>query len=337
MDSYNTFEEKNEKFAENERIDTPEQFETMIQKLTDLRKKSKVRCVFRGICEAKYKLFTSLQREWLTMDMSTVSNGKTPSHYVECMISTLKDRNNALMKYFRALDVSVNDWLLLAFLQHYGAPSPLLDFSRDFIPALYFMCLGMKQDYSNNPIDHYASLVYYQTVEICANGYEKLGTTAWNSWDVNGRPNLKKVVDRDKFVEQHLSFGKVMANKDIEVITSDEGKTQIKKSKESYVTSFPIGNLNMVSQTGEFVCNLSEDKPLEDLFVSRKGIPLIHCFNIHKSLFEYIIDKYFDGSIEKTTPALFPTEYMLAQETRTKALRTIFTNANNEPQEDVDR
>ena len=316
MDCYTSLQDKALHFATCKTVNTIAEFETMIDELKSMKKAKELRTVFRGLPEAKFKLFTSLQREWLISGLS--ARFANPVDYINLMLDDLKLPSNDLKRYLGSMGVHPNDWLLLAFLQHYGAPSPLLDFTKDYIPALYFMCKGLKPTDSDKDIENYASIVGYNTVQVCDGCTQKLGTTAFELY------TAQQPADSENFIKVELSFANIMKNRDIEIISVDDGKTRIKKTKQKTILEFPVGNLNMIKQEGEFVCNVNPHTPLEDLMVNttgRRNSRLMFCYNIHKSLYEYILDKHLHGSMDFMTDYLFPSEYKIAEIAHKNALR----------------
>lgn len=212
--------------------------------------------------------------------------------------------------------------MLLAMLQHYGAPSPLLDFTKDYIPALYFMCLGLKHAYSTNPIDQYCSIVYFKGVDACAHVLENLPKTGLSIYN-SSNPRPTKYNEKIEFIRTELSFERIMNGRTLELIPSYKGVTKISHNNHQWILNLPISNMNMTSQEGEFICNISATEPLENLMKSG-NTNYLHCFNIHKSLVDYIIDKYLGGSLEEARKKLFPTEYQAVQDIYYRTMASIF-------------
>lgn len=303
-------------------INTAQELDDVISEFTSL-KRSNQHALFRGICESKYKLYTSLQRECFAKN---IDFNKTPIRSIILkLIENGRDNpksHNILPEYFAKLGIPLNDWMLLAILQHYGAPSPLLDFTKDYMPALYFMCLGMKHFYSVNEVDQYASIVYFKAVDACAHVIENLTKTGLNIYK-NENISFKTYKDRDKFVLENLSFEKIMGDRDIELIPSYKGVTKILHGNYKFIANIPISNMNMASQEGEFICSTADSVPIEDLMVNG-NIRYLHCINIHKSLYNYIIERYLMGSLEEVRKKLFPTEYQAAQDIYSRTMSSIF-------------
>lgn len=324
MKEYSSFEEKKAFFNPDtwRIIDSPSEFENLISDFREF-KQGNSHTVFRGICNAKYKLYTSLQRECFSKNIDT--NEITPKKIVIKLLSEARkpSNKNILPDYYRQLGIPLNDWLLLAILQHYGAPSPLLDFTKDFLPALYFMCLNMVSAYSQNEIDKYFSIVYFKGVDACAHVIENIRKTGLNIYK-RDTPGLETYQERAKFSIEALSFENIMRDRELELIPSYKGVTNITHNNNKWIVNLPISNMNMVSQEGEFICNISPDKPIEEL-MRNNGINYLNCVNIHKKLYHYIIDKYLAGSLDFMRNKLFPSESQAASDIYFRTMSSLFS------------
>ncbi len=319
MEIYSNIGDKRNHFASSVEINNPIEFDQKFEELLELAASTKLHAVFRGVPEAKYKLYTSLQRELFNLNLNEAGLGKKMTIQ---LLANAKEPSRKWANYFKSMGVAENDWLYLALLQHYGAPSPLLDFSKNPKVALYFMCKGLQSRHSTEEIDHYASLVYYKNVEVCKDVAHSLKKTAEEVY----KGKVPKPSTRDEIqalIKDDLSFENVMRDQDIEIITAYKGITHITINKKKSVFTLPVTNMNMVSQEGEFVCNVSDDKPMEDLF-QKDGRRYLYCLNIHKSLYNYIVSKYFKGSMELQSREFFPSDRELAEDVRMKTLEQLW-------------
>lgn len=313
MEVYQSLEYKRKFFDEFATVNTPDEFEGEFSKLKEFEKNTKLHVAFRGIPEAKYKLYTSLQRELFSLNLSKKGLAKS---FTLKLIENAK-KQTQWSNYFNAMGISMNDWLYLALLQHYSAPSPLLDFSKNPKVALYFMCKGLHFGYSGEEIDHYASIVYYKNVEVCRDITQKLTRTASDIYK-NMRLESDDSIKIQDFIRDDLSFDKVMQDKEIEVITAYKKVATVKVDK-NVVFSIPMTNMNMVSQEGEFVCNISDNQPIEIMF-TKGNKRYLSCLNIHKSLFTYIVNRYFGDSLEQQSKMFFPSDKEIAARVKDETL-----------------
>ncbi len=291
MEHYNT-ETKEKQFSNYRRICSVDKLEEIIVEFKKLQNNRKLHCVFRGVNEAKYKLFNSAQRKWQNWDLSKI--GIPYKDRINCLLFSCY--NSLLPRYYKRLGISVNDWLYLSFLQHYNAPSPFLDFSKDFKAALFFACYNV-QSYgtTENELDNYMSIYYFKFVDAAQqiDSLKNIAETLTKQHNIN-----------DEHFYEKLSFDMVMKDRDVIFVPSYSNIMKVGKKKNQLILA--TANLRSTSQEGEFVCNGTENKPLEMLF--REHGAELYCVDIHKGLCNYMIQNYLDGSIENARKKYFPQE-----------------------------
>ena len=111
---------------------------------------------FRGVNEAKYKMMTSLQRMCPSKELTKQKD------YLTGLLSKVRD-SSSVINFFNNNKISINDLSCLSLMQHYGLPTPLLDFSTDIKIALSFAAHEMKTPSGLEDIDNYASLYAFDT------------------------------------------------------------------------------------------------------------------------------------------------------------------------------
>lgn len=118
--------------------------------------------IFRGMNEAKYKIFSSLQRRF---QLGAINSKTYPTlfSFMYHEIQGLKD-STVLPEYYKSLGTPVTDYLYMSFLQHYSAPTSLIDFSKSLDVALYFATRDVKYSYSakSKDISNYVSLYWIE-------------------------------------------------------------------------------------------------------------------------------------------------------------------------------
>ena len=295
LEEYSNLTQK-EAFFETTNISTHKEFDDFYDeiKTKDL--------LYRGIYEAKYKIYTSAQREWITNEYS--KQGISFIQFIQSIISNIRKRT-ILSQYYKSLNIHENDLLYISLLQHFGAPSPLLDFTHNLNIALYFALDGLKVASSNNDIDNYFSLYILdrnrygnQLVDIVtmlSNGRESGIKMLKEFMDLN--PNQPVDYSLLKHIDEYTKW--------IKDDGTNEGLCKIdcgfldnplkSKTFPMYETNEILywSNINLIAQEGCFVFYSKENAPLEQYFgVDNEFLPKLKCVNIHKSLAEYIKNKY---------------------------------------------
>lgn len=138
--------------------------------------------IYRGVCEAKHKMLTSLQVYYSLNKKLPLP----PREFVNAEIHKLRVANNHLFpRYFRMMDIEDTDFMYLSMMQHYRAKTPFLDFSYSLDSALFFAYDGYKKSWccSKNNINNYVSLYWIEepskhielvdTIKMLANSLRK--------------------------------------------------------------------------------------------------------------------------------------------------------------------
>ena len=321
VQSYKSWAEKEAYYADNRIINKPDDLDVIIHKLTEYEQQTKIRYVFRGVSEAKYKLYTSAQRVWHTRNLE--KNGISFLSFINGILQAAKKFNHGLLcDYFQRLGVTINDWLILSFLQHYGAPSPLLDFSKKVEAALFFG-INTPSIPIENDLNHYFSIYYYKTVDITHYISKSI-------YKLIKQDDEIKIMDFETTAQyetlqsqiwKKYAFLNLMEHHTTLIIPTYPNNRIIKNKENKTISEYVIANLNSTAQNGEFVCNGTSDKPLEEIFKSGTK-PYIHCINIHKSLREYIICKYLEGDIIRAQHKYYPSEKDIAEQSYIEYMKT---------------
>ena len=268
---YSDFNEKSQSFSCSKQIDSIEQLNSFLS-----RHKHNRKFFFRGVNEAKYKLYTSAQRKWLIENVKTNCGGTLYSDFVKGLIRRFYHLRESLMKrYFKCIKLRINALNAMCYMQHYGAPTPMLDFTTDIKIALFFMVLDAKSDNSFD-IDGYCSLYTIEKRE-CTN-------VELFHYD-NEQKDFLELNYFDKSKLYYIDFAQASKRNQFSMFTKPN-------------------NLNMVAQKGVLLLHNEEEEPIEKKFS-------INCYNIHKSLIPYI-ESYLKSK-GVTKGKLFPQPEAIAK------------------------
>lgn len=341
LQTYNSLQEKNDIFKERyQRIDTWNDLEALL--IQDISSES----VFRGMYEAKYKNYTSAQRYFLTHELD--KSGLFISQIIQNEVKELLSSNNMLSSYFDSLGVEKNWFLLNSFLQHYGGITPLLDFSKNPLVALYFMQENAKfSAIGGDDIDNYCSLYFLKVNELetineminkvverfsekfenmsrkidsAKEKYPKLYKMTVEAMEAQ-KQNAKSYIETflsEKLFDGYEGLQRYMEDEDLNLFIDNKSlileSNQLNYHKQIAMTP----NLNSIAQEGVFVMRAGKE-PLENKYV--------HCIDIHKSLIPSIRTYLNDKEITKEQ--LFPQEEKIASQAL-KMCITFCTKSNKQ-------
>lgn len=155
---YTSIEKKKIAFGKSfSEIDAIQEFHMLYDSLRE-----KDHTIFRGVNEAKYKIFSSLQRKFQIEAINRIKYQDQFS-FMNQEIQELEG-SKVLPKYYKSLGTPITDYLYMSFLQHYSAPTTLIDFSENINIALYFATRDIEYSYpsDNNTISKYVSLYWIE-------------------------------------------------------------------------------------------------------------------------------------------------------------------------------
>jgi len=152
---YTTLEEKIEFFSLNKKIDSKQDVDQLFQQL--LKFKNTDHLNFRGLPEAKFKLYNSAQRYYKG---ENIISGRDYDSFIEKNIELAKVWNNSTIKnYLSQRGIQDNCFAYLSIMQHNKVPTPLVDFTKNPFVALFFSSDSNVFD-DKNEIEQYSSLYF---------------------------------------------------------------------------------------------------------------------------------------------------------------------------------
>jgi hypothetical protein len=310
-------------------IDTIEEFDKIYDEY-----KSKGDMLFRGQREAKWRLYSNLQRNWILNKLyeeensfeefldKLVTNGKTD--YEENIKKILSEHN---------ID-SLNAISILGYLQHHSCPTPLLDWTYKFQNALFFGLDGLEENQGAKEIDDYFSLFHIEEEYMGEGGMRKLMD---GSLDEVGQSLAIELIakiakDEKQWLEMEEHFkGRNLIDKEkifvsglVKFVTEVIHMVNIpisffsdKDAESGFI--FSLNNSkNIQNQVGVFTWNADPIKPLEiignEQYLEAKNddeseeYRFCSCFNINKKLAPHIIKRLEEDGI--TREYIYPTPEM---------------------------
>lgn len=289
LTEYTTLTEK-EQFYNCIKIDTEQEFDKHFNQIQTNSKGY----AFRSINEAKFKLYSSAQRQWIWNDL--FNRHASFSNYILSLISQIRQNNN-IATLFSTNKIPINDFVILALLQHYRQPSPLIDFTYNPLTTLFFAFDGMTC-VNNGTIDDYVSIyrIYYDQPCFCS--IQNVNA----SGALNLEEELQKLdipiskIDTSSVLTDiaNLSYHQYSDLGYILIHGDKMGITNISIPALGFTCSYNITNPNLKNQEGLFILNTTEANPFGELLKKKHRYiePLIDCFDVKKDLEPYIRNNY---------------------------------------------
>ena len=326
LPEYKTFDEKARFFAPENLahgypfvINTTEEFDKLYDILQREQTNSGNRLLFRGVSEAKYQNFTSAQRLWLKNECRA---GCPFDMMIDNALCHIK-QNNILKEYLLSLNVVPNDLYYLTFLQHFGAPTPMLDFSHDLNMGLFFAFDYCDTTNPDNEIENYVSLYLYDTrayITQIANLVDMLADSmrqAVKMVDDFKKKNPHTNID-DSLLRNIAEFaawknprnaGDGLCKINIALLDTSPKNNQVRdiSGNQLFWT-----NIRIVAQKGCLMWYPNESLSLDNFLYNQIKRPL-RCFNFHKSLKSHVATK-----INLSRDSIYPDEKSISQNVKTQ-------------------
>ncbi len=253
---------------------------------------------FRGQASGSWKIYSSLQREWITKDLTKAY----PNGYKDFISQLLSFAKNNYELYFQKNCPILTDIGILATGQHYGMPTPFIDWTSDFNIALYFSSLG-NEYCTDIKTENYFS-VYWLSVEVCSRPGEQELTRFSELLKQHRDSEIRKDIEK--------KFGAIPGT-EIKSVTKFEFWSDILLWMEASDDQWmKIANPRSNSQKGAFLYSPEAQNSLDNIFdgisetdfskSSEKEHDLffskINCLDIHKSVLpklrKYLTEKHIN-------------------------------------------
>lgn len=270
---FKTIEEKKQAY-DYEQVHT---LKEAVEKLKELKNIDPDSTYFRGQAEGSWKIFASAQREWLVKELDRAYGDY--HRFLQSLLLYFKGNGSTfLQKYCKV----VTDISIFSTIQHYGVPTPFVDWTSNLDVALYFASLG-NENCVGFETDSYFS-VYCLAVgkgpETPNNDLYRFSTL------------LESHKEEMQKVQREL--GKISGSDYQEILKFNVWKEfPVIWMEESDDEWMQIANPRSDLQGGAFVYNSDPKKSLDQIFAGRKMsdmenaddlLPKIRCLDIHKSV-----------------------------------------------------
>ncbi|TMI74811.1 MAG: FRG domain-containing protein [Bacteroidetes bacterium] len=330
LNEYQTEEDKSRHFIIAEKIVTQEQVDQLIESFSFYDGG-----IWRGICESKYQHYTSLQRYWIGHDLP--KKAESVLQYIHHIVNYTRHWNGRCLEKLHRIrgQETISIYSALSMLRHHGSPTPILDWSVNPLISLYFAAASVKNYPIKAEIDNYFSLYYmpsdhaFLEKTVCGdkNSYEKMAANfreyrvVFDTFIKHAR-TIEEVETQAKKLE---IFQKVTGSAEgfRDYMLSDENFFANAKKRAAWIITDAPGsfvqwsinnNYNIVNQEGLFIVNAHPNDPFEEI-LSSQGSDKLYCYEFHKSLQHYILNRLLDFGIHNDF--IYPNLYRLAENSLT--------------------
>jgi len=317
LEVYNSIDEIKKTFDITRIIEKETEFQKLV---TDLENSDEF--IYRGINDASFKMYSSSQRDYVVKGLSNKFGNYID--YLKSIYNHSKSvRKGLLLKFYDATrqnlryfpsqqqgyieeNLPYNSFWAFSFIQHYGIPSPLIDFSGSFLASLFFAwdnALEVKNSYLLND---YMQINYFNKEELQKqNNFQSIMK---HSISEAKKLNLQNVNSATQNFMTYFDFFNITTSKIYYVDKSGATRT-LKRVPVTFDINidFNIFNLNIIAQDGLFIPNPDENKCLEDIW-NNLSLPKMKKILIHKSLVKNIETVLKQNAGNNVKEAYYPQE-----------------------------
>lgn len=341
LPTYQTFYQKSNYFK-NIMIDTEEEFAEIFNEHI-----VKQDILYRGLSHAKYRLFNSLQRHLILNQIDL--NEEEFKKWLVNLVKNTKEHNNYLLQdHFSMIrDGRNSDLSVLAFLQHYKCPTPLIDWTYNFLNALYFASDKIDAPSNAWETENYFSVYFLSEEYLKPNNIcELAGTQLKLRIEEEKRELVKRMVENGSLEEkanemltEDWVYQFLIVAKGRPLIDDMTKIERLIKLPVSFISDFrPTddrltfninNNINIVIQQGAFIWNSSPKKPLEQVMYefnnagSNNNSIFCSSININKRLQPFVKTCLRKNKISKKS--IYPNLYTMSNEIFKKSVKNIKT------------
>ena len=228
--------------------------------------------IYRGLKESKFRLNTSLQLRYDEIEYFHPSI--SVNDYLCQMVGKLKEKE--IINQRELTDIGI-----IALMQHYGLPTPFMDWTPNIKVGLNFAYDGINMTSQNNDISNYVSLYYIDLIanyELSASSYQNILCDSTNQ-----SKKFKQNGDLDGVDCSNASLNNLFNINDIDIdFIYIEYLRDSKNIKDIFGKDLDINNPNISMQEGAFIINSKKEKFLNELWNEK--------MNRHKMISEKVIN-----------------------------------------------
>ncbi len=244
---------------------------------------------FRGVSEAKFKLYASAQRNWVEQ-LRKDSGKKYYRTFFKELIGYAREQPllRKVMDHYK-LDRDENTFSFMSLLQHYRGITPFLDWTYNMDIALFF-AMGKPGNYKGSGIKDYSSIYWIDNnlakIKLLRSGEYK---------------DFHKMLEDNKTGEGMTKETDKRSLTRLRFLADSNLPGNITDAERMKPYSLSVFNQHIITQEGLFIFNPSRTISLEEFLCPGKDPETvgIYCFNIHKKLRSCILKKIKEEKISR--------------------------------------
>ncbi|TWO30421.1 FRG domain-containing protein [Seonamhaeicola sediminis] len=236
---YNTIEDKEKHFKIIE-INTEQDFDNFFDEHQNKEG------IYRGVSSWRYKIYSSLQRHLMSNEITIEDSNRFINDYIK-----ICRQNPLLNKYLNSFKIPPSKLSLMAYLQHFGAPTSFIDFSENISKSLYFATEKLKNDTIENFSLYFIDKKDLELINI-DNVYDGVKKRK-NYFD-----ELSKVYEEKMDSGRYHNINDEMFDINVLDVFLIENKVEYEEIFKTY------NNIRIIAQEGLFINNSHLKLPLEE-------------------------------------------------------------------------
>ena len=283
LENYTSYDDKKAQYNQYDIIDNIDDLRRLLEAIHQNEN-----VIYRGLSEAKYKMYSSAQRHWIWLDKITQENYASDyNSFINTLISKMKE-STAIENYLKQHNIPTTDFLLLSLLQHYRELSPLVDFTFNPYHALFFAADRTKTLDGN--IGDYISIYWIETkhdwmqctIEVInQQGASDADSRIREFTAINSDPlSYQGVIDE----METLKYNNYCDLHFLPIGGPELGITQVSMPFIRKSWTYHNTNPRIEHQEGRFIFNPSSKEPLIERMNRTTKRLMVNCIDIHKSL-----------------------------------------------------
>lgn len=325
LSTYNSIKEIEKYFHVDKIINTKTELDNFIEIHTQVDDKF----IYRGANNGSWKIYASSQREYLTKGL--VNKFGSYTKFLEALykqsaishngiLTSIYDATRQDLHYLQGnvsqgtKSIPYNSLWAFSFLQHYGAPTPLIDFSGNFKGALFFAWHGAEHVTNSFLLSDYIQINYFDknTVTTQYNkGFRSIMNYCIDETDNTAPSNINNALTT--FTNYFDYFSKPQSNEIFYLDRNGSTHTLINPSLHIDI-NFNVMNLNIIAQEGLFIINYSETDSIEEQWtIQGLNLTKISKTLIHKSLINEVYNQLLPVPASSVAEYYYPMEETLAR------------------------